>query len=239
MALTRTAAELVADVRSRADHLVGSFRTDARLRRYLSESCRSVVSALVDEFDELYWAKIGTINTVDGQGSDDLPEDAWKLIMMRVTLGAQRKGISKASIDEIDREIDSSGGWLTRWPKQRIIGRRIYWAPIPRAVHAVKLYYVPTAIFFNAVGAPITELSADTDYFDGVFGWETLAVLDAAMKLLSDEKKQSAELQQEWADCWATISAAAANQDMTEPVRVRDRWRGGSEDDDRYRGIDE
>ena len=141
--------------------------------------------------------------------------------------------------DEIDREIDSSGGWLTRWPKQRIIGRRIYWAPIPRAVHAVKLYYVPTAIFFNAVGAPITELSADTDYFDGVFGWETLAVLDAAMKLLSDEKKQSAELQQEWADCWATISAAAANQDMTEPVRVRDRWRGGSEDDDRYRGIDE
>ena len=116
MALTRTAAELVADVRNRADHLVGTFRSDARIRRYLSESCRSVVSALVDEFDELYWASIATINTVAGQEVDDLPEDAWKVIMYRVTLGAQRKGIPRASVDDIDREVDSSRGWLTCWP---------------------------------------------------------------------------------------------------------------------------
>ena len=237
MALTRTAADLEQDVRNRADHVVGSFRSSARIRRYLSESARSLVSSLVDEFDELYWAKASTVSTTAGQETDDLPADAWKLIFMRVTIGGQRKRLRKAQIDDIDNEGVSAGGWTQRWPAYRIMGRQIYWAPIPRAVHEVRLVYVPTTIFFDGSGTAITELSADTDYFDGVFGWEELVALDAAMKLLADERKTSAELQQEWADRWATVAAAAAHQDVTEPARVRDTWRGGSDDDDRYREI--
>jgi hypothetical protein len=227
MALTRTAAQLCEDLRYRADHLVGSFRDNARLRRYLSESCRSLVSQLVNEYEELYWCDEATVTTIADTQMSSLPVDAWKVVMMRVTLDGQRRAIAKAPVDAIDVEASSVGGWGGggRVPRYRIIGRRIYWTPTPRAAHEVTLFYVPTAIFFDASGIPINELTSDSDYFDGVFGWEQVVVLDAAIKLLHDERKDSSALMQEWADRYAEVVASAQNQDATEPPRVRDTWR--------------
>ena len=231
MALTRTAAELVADVRNRTDHLVGNFRADAVLMRYLSESCRSLVSMVVDEYEELYWCNEATVNTTPSAKTSVLPVDAWKNVMMRVSLGGKRDKIRKASVDDIDVEETSAGGWGSGglWPKYRMMGRKIYWTPIPRAVHAVTLFYVPTTIFFNVGGSPISEFTTGTDYFDGIFGWEQLAVLDAGIKFLHDERKDASDLESEWTDRWAEVSAAAANQDATEPPRVRDTWSSGEE----------
>lgn len=228
MALTRTAAQLVSDVRNRADHIVGTFRSDATLRRYLSESCRSLVSQLVDDYEELYWCSEATVTTTVDEKTSTFPTDAWKAVMLRTTIGNRRDKITKATIDDIDSEGQSLGGWSTgRWPRYRLIGRRIYWAPIPRAEHVVTVFYVPTTIFFNAGGTPISELSADTDYFDGVFGWEQVVVLDAAIKFLHDERKDASHLEQEWADRFAEVVTSAKSQHGTEPVKVRDTWRRG------------
>lgn len=225
MALTRTAAVLTTMLRNRADHLVGTFRGDAVLYQYLSDSCRSLVERLVDEHQEMYWASVANAGISADAVSSLAPSDMWKLIMMRVTIDQRRDPIHQADLDEIDREAVSLGGWTAgRWPRFRLVGRSIYWVPVPRADHNVTIYYVPTGIFRTSIDGIINDLTASDDTFDGVFGWDRWVVLDAAIKLLSDEKKDTSVLQREADARMAEIMSAAANRALDEPAKVRDRW---------------
>lgn len=223
MSLTRTLLQLRTDLRARADQVSSTYRADSVCNRYLSESCRSLVSRLVDEYEELYWATSATVNTTANQLTTELPSDFWKLVTTRVELNGRRDPLRKADLADLDREATSRGGWTVAKPGYRIMGRQLYWEPIPRAVHTVTLYYVPTGIFFSTGGTPISEFAADTDYFDGVFGWESWVVLDAAIKLTNDEggKRDQTRLLEELGRRWEEIAISAANQHGADPSRVQ------------------
>lgn len=230
MALTRTAQQLKDMVRNRADHLVGTFRADSVLYQYISDSCRALVETLVDKHDEMYWARVETINVSADSLATAYPTAMWKLIMLRLTIDQTRRKLTRADLDEIDAEAVSLGGWSSgRWPRFRIMNQALYWAPIPRAAHTVTVYYVPTSIFLSSVDNPINELTAVGDKFDGVFGWDRWVVLDAAIKLLNDEKKDAGALMAERDLRWQEILTAAEGRSIDEPARVRDRWDGGDD----------
>jgi len=225
LALTRTAAQLTTSLRNRCDHLVGTFRDDSVLRGYLSDSCRSLVSWLVDDFEELYWAKSATVNAVADVQTTALPADFWKLIAFRLTIDQRRERIQRADLDAIDVEGQSLGGWTGgRWPRHRLIGADIYWAPIPRAAAVVTAFYVPTVIFKDTGGTPIADFAASTDTFDGIFGWDQWVVLDSAIKFANDEGKDSGKFAPELQRREIEIRNAAANRMADDAPKVRDRW---------------
>jgi len=246
MGLTRTAALLTTDVRNRTDHISGSFRDDATIRQYLTESCRSLVMNLLSDYDELYWAQEAYVQTVADQQYTDLAgalaaaasptlEDSmggwnvWKIVMLRVTIDGIRDRIPESGLNSIDREGDSIGGWGNVWPKYRLIGSRFYWAPTPRAVHDVTVYFVPTDIFLNTSDEWKPAFTASTDKFDGIAGWEQWAVLDASIKLLNDEEKytHAQALRVERDDRYVELTKGLVDRSISEPTRTQDTWRNG------------
>ena len=219
-------------LRNRADHLVGTFRDDAQLRRYLSSSCRSLVSTMVDEHDELYWVSEAFISTTADVFATTAPTDMWKLVTLRVSIGARRVRIPRADLDDLDIEAvgQSLGGWTeSLLPRFRLMQRRFYWTPTPRAAHQVKVYYVPTTIFTSNGGTPKADLTATDDTFDGIFGWDEWVALDAACKLLSDEKKDTSVLAAERGLRMNEIVSAIKSQALDDPPKVRDRYGDGSD----------
>ncbi len=227
MGLTVTAGDLTTAVRNRSDHVGSAFRSDATIRGYLTASCRSLASKLTSERESLYYAQSATVSTVAGTATSAIPTNMWKLIMMRVTIGNRRNRIPEAPLNIIDTESTSRGGWTSEyWPRFRLIGRVLYWAPIPRAVHVVTAFYNPTDIFIDGADGTtrITSFADALDTFDGIDGWDQWAALDSAIKVLNDEKKDVKQLLLEQAVRWGEISDAAGDI-SGEPTRQVDNWR--------------
>jgi hypothetical protein len=230
MALTRTAAQLETSARSRADLVGSAFRSQATIFEYLSASCRDLVSMLCRLDD--YWTATTTVNTVASTPSSAFPTAAWKLIALRVTLDGKRDRVPLASVDDVDMETSPLGWSGSRWPSYRLRGESLIWVPTPTAVHTVTVDYVPVAVFKNSGGTAISSLSATTDTFDGVFGWEDWVVLHTAIKLKSDGGKDTAQLQAELQAREASLVLAAQERAAEEPHKIRDTWRSGYEDEE-------
>lgn len=207
--------------------MVGStFRSSAVLREYLSESCRSLINLLVDLYGEDYWNTTQQLATVANQAYTAIPDDVFKVGYLRVTLDGERNRIPLGAIDDVDLEVAPFNGWSSSlWPSFRARGNRVIWTRTPTAVHSVTLDYVPNAIFADADGDPITDLTDDDDTFDGIFGWHKWAVVDAAIKARSDNGKDVSALLLELKDCTREVQRSASNRVATEPERVRDTWR--------------
>lgn len=232
MALTRTCLQLETEARQRADKVGSAFRDTAAFKRYLSASCRQLVSRLERISD--YWASSTTVNTTASVASTALPTDAWKVLALRVTIDGRRLRMDEASIDDIDIEVTPTGWANGIEPAYRIRGGSFLWVPIPTAVHVVTVDYVPTTIFRTAASAAISELTSDTDTFDGIFGWEQWVVLDTAAKVRSDEGKLEAAqaLRAEQQEVELELIQAAMSRNAESPERVRDTWRGGQDVED-------
>lgn len=229
MALTRTCLQLETGARQRADKVGSSFRDTAAFKRYLSASCRRLVSKLERISD--YWASTVAIATVANTATTAVPADMFKALALRCTLNGVRVRLDEASVDEIDIEVTPTGWLAGETPRFRVRGGLFYWVPIPTAIHSITLDYVPTTIFRTSGAAPISEFTADTDTFDGIFGWEDWVELDAAARALSDEGKHdsAAALRVERDDVLAEIIQAASHRSAEDAPRIRDAWRGGSD----------
>jgi hypothetical protein len=225
MALTRTALQLESDARNRADQVGSTFRSSATVRRYLSESCRTLVTMLADKIGEDWFSETTTVSTTANQAYSDLPAGVYHLAKLRVTLDGIRDAIDRADVDDLDTEVTLQGWHGSQWPEHRVRGSKIYWYPTPTAVHTVTLEYVPVNIFKDGSNVATAQLSADADYFDGVFGWEEWAVLHTAIKLRNDNKQDTAGLERELGTLTRQILTASKQRVGTTPKRVRDTWR--------------
>lgn len=250
MPLTRTALQLETSARQRADCVGSSFRDSAAVRQYLSESCRALVTQLVDAYEDDYWSLSATLPTVPGQNWAALstlasPQQFWKVVRLLVTINGTRDKLDLAGLDEIDTESTFGPKGWTNFPKYRLRGANVWWSITPTAVHTVTVDFVPTQIFLTAALTTSADLIADTDTFDGVMGWDTWAVLDTAIKLRSDESKDTSAL---YAELYGAdgaggvnerVMSAAAARVSSEPERVRDSWRrSNAYPDPRYPWVD-
>ncbi len=225
MGRTRTTTELIADVRLRADD--EDFRTDAEIKRYLNQSIYKLYGKLIAMADEDHLVKSDTISVTAGTSIYDLPSDCHPsgLKFFRVTLSSDRRmRIEKATTDEIDVETRNYGwDYYQCQPKFRMYGQKqVRFIPEPQAAYTVTVEYVPQLTCFNTGGTAIKELSADTDYFDGQFGWEEWIVLDSAIKIRNDQEEDVRALQLERAEAWDIIETQAASRVQSEPSKIRD-----------------
>lgn len=223
--LTRTDANLIADVRLRSDLGASTFRTDAQIRRYLNEANRQLTMKLIALYGQDYLHKTGTINTAASQASNDLPADCFQAKWFRVTLDGERINIPRASTEDMDVETDSQG-WAAygAQPKHRLQEEKVLWVPTPTAVHVVTIAYIHTAIAYNTGGTAITELSTGTDEIDGRWGWEEWVVLRAAIKIKHDQDEDSSALRSEALELLKDIENVASDRDISNPIQIRDSY---------------
>lgn len=233
MALTRTALQLETSARQRADQVGSNFRAQSVIFEYLSASCRDLASML-SRIDDYYWATTIFFTTPNSQTSTGQVPGAWKLIALRTTIGNKRDRIPLASVDDLDMETSALGWSSERWPAYRQRGESIIWTPTPTAAHTITVDYLPVAIFKNAGGTAISSLTATTDTFDGIFGWEDWVVLHTAIKLRTDAEKDIAALKMELADREASLILAAQERSSEDVERIRDTWRKDQQAEDDY-----
>lgn len=82
----------------------------------------------------------------------------------------------------------------------------------PTAGMTVTMIYTPA----------LARMSAGSDTFDGVNGWEEWVVLDAAIKALNKEESDVSVLMAQRADLEAEITTLAGERDVSWPKRIVD-----------------
>lgn len=87
----------------------------------------------------------------------------------------------------------------------------------PTQSHSVKLYYVPS----------FTDLSNDSDTFDGINGWEEWVVVDVARKVKIKFEEDFTPLLHELAELNARINRLKTPRDNRSAYRVADATRQG------------
>lgn len=223
----RTSAEMTDEVRDRSDLGDSQFRTDTQIRRYLNSSNRELTGHLIRLYSADYFDKEGTINTVSGTSSYDLPSDCFAVKTFRVTLSdGSRIAIPKATTDEIDIDTENSG-WETFGviPKHRIVQDQVRFIPTPRAVHDITVRYIHEAVFFDgADDSRIKEMADDDDYIQCYWNYEEWVILKAAIKVKHDQEEDSSALRWELDNIWKGIIAIANDRVTTEPDRIRDGY---------------
>lgn len=208
MARTRTLTELIAEVRERGD-----FRSvrhpDADITRRINQSIAELYDLLVS-VNQDYFLDSDDISVVSGTDSYSLDTAFFKVLGVDVQFGSNWYPVRKFQWAERNQYQD--GGTSQRDVRYRIMGQKLYLRPTPRWSGTVRVWFIP---------AP-TVLSAGSDTFDGISGWEEYVIVDCVIKgKLKDEEP---------ADEWMAIKGQlagrirdlAAERDPGEPDRVRD-----------------
>ena len=227
MARIRTLLELLGDIAERID--VPAFSTSTHITkatatRWVNQSGRQLGSRIRGAFGEEYAAKEDTINVTAGNNQYALPSDYLRTIHMRwESSGGSTIYLPRASAQAVGQIPTALRHDVTRVSSPfgyHITGDNVEFWPPPDGVETMTHRYISTLYFFNTGGTPIVDMSADTDYVDGVNGWEEYIVLDCCIKHANNEEQDPTPYQNELARIIDEISREAGKR-TGEPVTIR------------------
>lgn len=222
MARTETLTGLITRVRQRANMENSQFVTDTEITNHLnSNSLPFLYDLLVSAYGEDYYATITggsvpDITTVVGTASYAIPSDFYKLLRVDRNVNGIRIPMRRWRMTDkvlYDASISISWGSLIGMRIfYKLIANNIQFHPIPDVVTTIRLYYVPTC--------PV--LVSLSDSFDGVNGWEEIAVLRTAAYCLAKEESDTAFISQEMGEMVRRITDLASTRDEGNPERIAD-----------------
>ena len=206
----RTLADLISDVRLRADNQA---LPDSVLVEFINQSISDLYDMLTSAFGDEYFEVESIVNTTPTVPTIPVPSDFYKLNGLFWQNGSYFYRIIKVQPMEAEQYLIGIG-WNTFYDvRYRLQAANIHFYPTPLGTHPVKIKYVPCAV----------RLVASTDTFDGYNGWEEWVVLDSAAKCLEREgndgdlalivgrkEKQEQRIRD------------LADRDRNEPARVQD-----------------
>lgn len=222
MARTRTLTLLRDEVRQRADiEAATTAFPDTELTRYINQSIARLHRKVHREFPGLIVTST-TITTASGTETYALPAGFYALVgRPEVDLGGPNPQQMKRWEWSERTSYLYTTGWSWNWPvAYRLHGAdTISFLPVPAGVHSVTVYYSPIP----------TDLSGDSDTYDGRSGWEEWVILDAAIKVATKEEQDTSDLRAERAEHWDEIAKDLAMVDRGGPPRVQDVQSGYAE----------
>lgn len=211
MARTRTLTNLIADVRACSDTENDTHVTDAQITEFLNQAIAELYDLLVDARGHEYYITTGTISLVAGTEKYNLPSDFYQMLHVEIAIGNWNYDVLPYSIHERTKYNQLVAA--TTYPGlYRVMGSQISFLPVPRAAFTVTIYYVPFP----------TRLSAGSDTFDGIAGWEEYAVWRAAAYVLAKEESDPSFALQMLANLKDRIQRMADKRSSAGNERVRD-----------------
>ena len=208
MSRTVTFTELQSRVRSIADQELNSnFVDDTELEETINESVglwHSMVSAADPE-------RFGATQSITGDGSASysLPADYLASLGVDIQRNSTRwEPLDHYSVTERHFFEETTTGDAFGY---RIFGDQLYLLPAPSSGAYRHLYVTHADV-----------LSAGGDTVDGVNGWETWIIYDAAIKLYIKEQADASQLMAERNKVEVEIRKAAQDRDFSNAGRVVD-----------------
>jgi hypothetical protein len=225
---TFTLTQLIQTVRERADMVNSQFVTDAEVITYINQGYAELWDILTQAYGNEYYVESFPITTVSNQILYPLPADFYKLI--GVDLQVTSAPVSWVTLRKFEF-TERNKYWLANQYayygitnlRYRVVGSNLWLTPVPTVGQTLQLWYLPQ----------ITYLVNGTDTMDGISGWETYVIVDAAIKCLAKEESDTSVLQAEKAALLVRINNAAEDRDASVPSRVTDTqsiesgWPGG------------
>lgn len=216
MAATQTLAQLRTRAQRHADMLDpadAGRMTDADWAELLNQGIQRIYHRLVIARGHEYYVTQSDFSLVVDQTDYALPADHYLTLSVHASTdgstGWRRvQAWQESQLESLWGASSSSTGSLYC----RIQGTDLVFLPSPKQVMSIRHRYVPTP----------TRLSADSDTFDGIAGWEEAAVLDAAIAALRREQslEEAAALVPALQDWDARIDSLAAHRHLTETDRI-------------------
>lgn len=204
------------DCRLYADQRPGgasAFISDTELTRLVNQEIRQLYDRLVLARGQDHYLDTATITLVAGTATYALDADLMQMVWMGINWGA-------GNLEEIPTWQHAEYATYQNWqswtqgsPKAyRMRGTStVEFVPTPTAAGTVEYRFVPA----------FTDLSADSDTFDGINGWEEAVVLPVAMKMRVIADQDMNDLGRLYERVSQRIDEMAAGL-SNEPKRIQD-----------------
>ena len=211
MARTRTLTNLIADVRAVADLENDLHVTDTQITEFLNQGITELYDMLVEARGHEYYLSTTTFTTVSGTETYVIPTDMMELHKVDINVAARNWDLTPYSLHERNdyNQIQGTAPWPVVY---RIMGQNISLLPIARGGYVITVFYVPHAV----------RLSAGSDAFDGINGWEMYPVWYAAAICLAKEESDPSYAMNQMATLRKRIENLATKRNTYGAERVRD-----------------
>lgn len=226
--ITRTLAELIADVRVQSDLRDSQFCTDLQITRFINEENRRLTGKLIQIYDQDWLHKVFTITTEAGKSNYALPSDCFTPKWFRMAVQSTIRQIPRAQNEMVGME-DGTGTDFAEDPYYRIQGAEVRFVPTPTTIVTVTIEYIPTAIAYapaegEGSDAAVDDLTDDDDYIDCRWGWEQYVVKRVAKRIKDMQEEDSSALAMEIADLGNDIKELASNRVTNSPVLMKSAY---------------
>lgn len=241
MASNVTVGSIIDQAKELADMVNSEFITDASWLSMANASIQNLYDKLIEAYGSDYYVSTPPpydITTIAGDEQYLLPDAFYKLLgvdwfpytsppdgVQGVTLKpfafADRNKFGTPGVSSIPSL--GAGGEI----RYRLRGNRIWFVPTPPGGGTMRVWYAPT----------FTPLTATSQTFDGINGWEAWAVFHMAKKALTKEESDTSGVDSLLAIEEQRIESLKHNRDAGMPAKVVDIYginggHGGSFADD-------
>lgn len=214
MARTRTAEQLVADVRARANMENSEFVEDFEILEYLNQELAELHGRIILAEGQPFFRSSTTISVTAGTSLYNLPADFFDLQELTATIGGHRVTLQPFMAGERAALQDSPLYVYRQSPMYRIQGSQIEILP-STLTYTATLYYRKRS--------PRLVLGATpADTFDGYNGWEVAAIYGTVAICLQKEESDPSFYLAQKERILKHIDAMAARRDASHPERVTD-----------------
>lgn len=188
MTQSRTVQEMTLSARRRADMENSTKVSDTEIMEYLDDGVNQLTEKLIAYSANDRYRSTQTISVVSGTNTYDCPTDWFASDGFRTTINGARVKIHRGISPDFDTlSANQQQGWNFCHPTYYIRNRQIIFQPSPTAAYSVTHYFISFATKANTSGSAIDRFTAQTDTFNGEWGWHNWVVLHAAMKCLMKE----------------------------------------------------
>lgn len=226
MASTVTLLQMRTKARQHADQENSPFIGDTELTAYINSAIQELYDMLI-QAGEYYYIANEDVTISANVDTYDLPDDFYKLLGIDLVFGnGQNLSLKPFNFTERNRynfypEFGYSSGNNLKYIIQ---GDQLKFIPIPVGSNQIKVWYAPV----------FTPLVDDADTFDGINGWEDMAVLDAAIKMMIKEESDPQALMLERQRIEARIQKISKSRNFESGGKVTDIY--ANRDSRRYIG---
>lgn len=207
MARTITLGELKTLIRQSADMENSSFISDSELTRYINQSATELYGLMVTAYGEDYICSETSITVPANQEKVALPANFLKLLKAEYRPANQRP-IPLKQFMLAEKYLFYNYGTNFNF-RFRIMGNNFYLNRSPLTDTTIYLFYIPA----------FTNLSSDSDTFDGYNGWEQYIVADVCCKILAKEESDFSFHLNQKMDLKKRIEEEIINRTLNEPQR--------------------
>ena len=176
-----TLSSIKDQARQRADMVNSKFFTEAELNNYVNQSVKELYDRLINA-GEFYYLQSYNVPVLIGTDTYSLPIDFYKLLGVDLVLDSNGNAVT---LRPFQFEQRNAYLFTPTWNivglsylRYMVQGDTIKFVPQPSSPQNIRIWYAPMT----------AELSADTDTFQGINGWEEYVIVDTAIKMLMKEE---------------------------------------------------